>query len=155
MIVLLVAISAAPAFGREYQCVVGEGRLIWQDIPCKGDLHGGMNTVGEEMERRKREKARVTEQELTCQDRFKGKLEVTNSSWDGSVYQVESYLKRSYLKDPDSFQAIEWGKVKKNCGTYVVTVKYRARNSLGGYVVETMIVTLNADGNVTGVVPYR
>ena len=31
---------------------------------------------------------------------------VYNSSWDGSVRQVEKYLKRT-LKDPDSYQSIE------------------------------------------------
>lgn len=155
MIALLLAVSVAPAFGREYQCVAGEGRIIWQDTPCKGDPHGGMNTVGEEIERRRRLKAQAAEQEKACGDKFKGKLEVKNSPWDGSVYAVEQYLKSSYLKDPDSFQAIEWGKVIKNCGTYVVSVKYRARNSLGGYVVETRIFTLDADGNVTGTAPYR
>lgn len=153
---LPIAAQAAP---REYQCVVGEGRLTWQDTPCKGDPHGGMGTVGEDLERKRKAKAeaevRAAAQQQTCADKFVGKLEVRNSPWDGSVGVVERYLKSSYLKDPDSFQAVEWGKVAKGCGTYVVALKFRARNSLGGYVVETRIFTLNADGAVTGSAPYR
>ncbi len=156
---IALALCAAAAFcppaqAREYQCVAGEGRLVWQDTPCKGDPHGGMNTVGEEMERRRQLKAQAAKQELACQDRFKGKLEVKNSPWDGSVHAVERYLKAGYLKDPDSFQAIEWGAVVKGCGNYVVSLKFRARNSFGGYAVETRIFTLDVDGNVTGSAKY-
>lgn len=153
------AIETRQAAPREYQCVVGEGRLVWQDTPCKGDPHGGMNTVGEEMERKRKAKeqaaAQAVVQQQACADKFKGKLEVENSPWDGSVHAVERYLKADFLKDPDSFQAIEWGKVVKGCGTYAVALKYRARNSFGGYVVETRIFSLDADGVVTGSTPYR
>lgn len=75
---------------------------------------------------------------------------VTNSSWDGSVRQVERYLKKN-LKDPDSYEAIEWSKVVKNAnGTFMVRCKYRAKNSFGGYVIENQIFVLDAQGNVTG-----
>lgn len=75
---------------------------------------------------------------------------VYNSSWDGSVRQVERYLKNN-LKDPDSYQSIEWSKVvKQSDGSFMVRHKYRAKNSFGGYVVEEKIFTLDSSGNVTG-----
>ena len=78
------------------------------------------------------------------------KLEKPNSSWDCSVYQVKRYLEKS-LKDPDSYEGIEWGKVQQNGIEYKVYHKYRAKNSFGGYVIESHIFTLDADGNVTNV----
>lgn len=154
--IVLLASLAMPAVAREYQCVVGEGRLVWQATPCRSDPYGGMNTVGEEMERRRQLKAQAADQEVACRDKFKGKIEVQNNPWNGgAVHAVEQYLKRDYLKDPDSFQAVEWGTVLKGCGNYVVSLKFRARNSFGGYVVETRIFTLDADGKVTGSAPYR
>lgn len=73
---------------------------------------------------------------------------IENSAWDGSVYQVKKYLKNN-LKDPDSYESIEWSKVlKNNDGTYSVRHKYRARNSFGGMVIENWIFTLDENGNV-------
>ena len=152
---LLAVLPVAAQAAREYQCVVGEGRLTWQDTPCKGAPHGGMGTVGEDLERKRKAKADAAVRQQSCADKFVGKLEVRNSPWDGSVGVVERYLKSSYLKDPDSFQAIEWGKVVKGCGTYAVALKFRARNSFGGYVVETRVFSLDADGVVTGSAPFR
>lgn len=63
----------------------------------------------------------------------------TNSSWDGSVSEVERFLKRN-LKDPKSFDAIDWYKPVARLldGKYAwaVRVRYRAKNSFGGYVIE-------------------
>jgi hypothetical protein len=81
---------------------------------------------------------------------------VANSSWDGSVYQVERYL-RNNLKDPDSFEAIQWSPVIKIPAvaqlpySYAVRCKYRAKNSFGGYVVEEKLFSLDSKGNVVAV----
>lgn len=76
---------------------------------------------------------------------------VSNSGWDGSVHQVERYLKRN-LKDPSSLNVIEWGNVVPGTdGGFMVRVKYRAKNSFGGYVIEHQVFSLDAQGNVTGV----
>lgn len=81
---------------------------------------------------------------------------VTNNSYDNSVIQVESYLKQ-HLKDPDSYQSIEWDHVKEisdkitseNGGyKYSVLHKYRAKNSFGGYNIETDLFKFDKDGNV-------
>lgn len=80
---------------------------------------------------------------------------VVNSAWDGSVWQAERYIK-SRLKDPESFEAIEWGKVVLvPGGTYQVRCLYRAKNSFGGYVMEQLLLELDRDGNVTSAVEMR
>lgn len=76
-----------------------------------------------------------------------GNVEVINSSYDGSVSQVVDYLKKN-LKDPKSYEGIEWSEVKKTADGYVVRHKYRAKNSFGGYVVENQIFYLNNNGEV-------
>jgi len=77
--------------------------------------------------------------------------DVKNSSWDGSVWQVMQYLK-SNLKDPDSYESIEWSSVQKQGENYVVRHKYRAKNSFGGYMIENQIFTLNSDGEIISVI---
>jgi RNA polymerase subunit RPABC4/transcription elongation factor Spt4 len=72
---------------------------------------------------------------------------VENSSWDGSVSQVKDWL-RENLKDPGSLEFIEWGTVVETSSGYSVRVKYRAKNSFGGYVIEEKIFTLDHSGNV-------
>ena len=89
-----------------------------------------------------------------CRAAFAGKEPVTNSGWDGSVLAVKHYLQRT-LKDPDSFEAIEWSAVLKLCDGYAVRLKYRAKNSFGGYVINHTVFTLNPDGVVTAAVPVR
>jgi len=75
---------------------------------------------------------------------------VTNSEWDGSVYQVEDYLKDN-LKDPDSYDNIEWGPVQKTNNGFMVRCKYRAKNSFGGYDIAHQVFLLNQNGDVTTV----
>lgn len=76
---------------------------------------------------------------------------VYNSPWDGSVRQVERWLKNN-LKDPDSFQAIEWSPVTKTSNGFMVRCKYRAKNSFGGYVVEERVFSLDGTGEVSKVI---
>lgn len=84
-----------------------------------------------------------------------GNYMVENSAWDASVPAVTDYLK-SNLKDPDSFQAIEWSPVKKiESGGYMVRCKYRAKNSFGGYVVENKVFIMTTDGAITSAVDWH
>lgn len=79
---------------------------------------------------------------------------VEGSGWDGSVWQVKSWLK-SNLKDPSSVKYIEWSNVNdEENGGFSVRVKYRAKNSFGGYSIENKIFYLNSSGNVTYYVDY-
>jgi len=75
---------------------------------------------------------------------------VYNSAFDGSVRQVEQYLKRN-LKDPDSLQAMEWSPVRKNGSGFVVSVRYRAKNSFGGYIVTAQEFHLDSAGGIVQV----
>ena len=84
-----------------------------------------------------------------CTGAITGQDPVRNSGWDGSVWQVENYLKEN-LKDPDSFDAIEWSPIVRNCDGHMVRVKYRARNSFGGMVIEQQLFQMGHDGKVTG-----
>lgn len=71
-----------------------------------------------------------------------------------SMTSIRIFLKRHYLKDPDSYEGIDWGPsgvyMKEN-NTYFMMHKYRARNSFGGYVVENPMFILNANGDVIDV----
>lgn len=84
---------------------------------------------------------------------------VSNSEYDASVYQVENYLKTEYLRDPDSYQSIEWSKVQKDKSKpnykYYVRHKFRAKNGFGGYVVEEKIFYLDQFGNVVSFEDYQ
>ena len=79
---------------------------------------------------------------------------VTNSPWDGSVYQVKKYVK-SRLKYPDSYESINWGNVREVGNNYEVSHVYRAKNSFGAYVVEGGVFTLSKDGNVISYTPVK
>ena len=85
--------------------------------------------------------------------RTKTGAEVKNSSWDGSVSQVVKYLKNN-LKDPNSYESIEWGNVTETDNGYAVRHKYRAKNSFGGYVIENQIFHIDWQGNITSVSSY-
>lgn len=79
------------------------------------------------------------------------KKKVENSAYDGSVHQVEDYLK-SHLKDADSYQSVEWGNVVDVKGNYQVRHKYRAKNSFGGYLLLNQVFVINHDGDVIEVI---
>lgn len=75
---------------------------------------------------------------------------VKNSEWDGSVSQVKKYM-MSNLRDPDSYDPIEWSPVVKKNNQYIVRHKYRAKNGFGGLNIENKIFTLNSNGEVISV----
>ena len=80
---------------------------------------------------------------------------VYNSDWDGSVWQVDAYLKK-HLKDPSSYESISWGQVVKNPnGGFLVRHKYRAKNSFGGYMIADDVFWLDKSGNVQFSHPYK
>ena len=81
-------------------------------------------------------------------------VRVKNSAWDGSVSQVKSWLKDN-LKDPDSLDFIEWSTVSKtSTGGCMVRVKYRAKNSFGGYVVDNKVFFLSSGGTVLSSIDF-
>ena len=84
-------------------------------------------------------------------DNYGPAVEVSNSVWDGSVWQVKSWL-RNNLKDPKSYEGIEWSPVQSTEDGYMVRHKYRAKNSYGGYVIKNQIFYLDKQGNVINVI---
>lgn len=87
-------------------------------------------------------------------ERKENGTKIENSSLNGSVSQVEKYLKKN-LKDPDSYESIEWGKVVETDNGYMVRHKYRAKNSFGGYAIDNNVFYLDFKGSVTNVMPYK
>lgn len=81
---------------------------------------------------------------------------VFNSEWDGSVKQVEDYLKNT-LNDPDSYKSVEWGPVGKSiaAGQFFVRHKYRAKNGFGGVVTNDQIFTLDSLGTIIGALDFK
>jgi hypothetical protein len=77
-------------------------------------------------------------------------VEVKNNKWNGGVKQVEDYLELT-LRDPDSYESIEWSEVKEKADGYYVRHKYRAKNGFGGYVVANQLFHLDFSGNVVDV----
>jgi predicted nucleic acid-binding Zn-ribbon protein len=76
---------------------------------------------------------------------------VFNSGLNGSVFQVERYLKAN-LKDPASLEVVEWSPVVSGPHReFEVRVKYRAKNGLGGYAIEHKLFRLDSSGTVLGV----
>ena len=78
-------------------------------------------------------------------------VEVKNNLYDGGVKQVKDYLKYT-LRDPDSYESIEWSEVKEKADGYYVRHKYRAKNGFGGYVVANQLFHLDFSGNVVEVI---
>lgn len=60
---------------------------------------------------------------------------------------VQYYLKYEYLKDPDSYQSIDWNTTQSGDKIYV-RHRYRAKNSFGGYVVEEKTFIFDTEGNL-------
>jgi len=79
---------------------------------------------------------------------------VYNSGYNGSVRQVKTWLKAN-AKDPGSLDFIEWSPVvKTDRGDFVVRVKYRAKNSFGGFVIANKQFYLDSRGNIVANADY-
>lgn len=147
LLAALAIVTSANAFGA-YKCNI-DGQTTYMQTPCPQQ-----GTVGEELERRRIQKQQAADERTECARKFDGHQPLTVSGHDGSVYEAERQL-RDMMKDPASFAAIRWSEITRGCGTYHVTVTYRARNGFGGYSVETADVTLAASGHVLDVKTRR
>jgi hypothetical protein len=131
-----------------YKCTDKNGKITFLTSPKSGvdcvPLPGSIRKTDKKKARRPA-KSRPSQSSST---------KVVNSAWDSSVRQVERYLKKN-LKDPKSFDAIEWSPVaSRSDGGYQVRCKYRAKNSFGGYIMANQIFIMNSEGNVISVVNY-
>ncbi len=73
-------------------------------------------------------------------------IESAFSIFDGSHIALEQKVKKN-LKDPDSYEHIETRYVDKQ-DYIIVQLKYRAKNSFNGYVVNTATAKANIDGSL-------
>lgn len=71
------------------------------------------------------------------------------SAWDGSCPKLVNALKEN-LKDPESFEHIETY-IKYGDKYVTVVMKYRAKNSFGGYNVEAVTGQVSYDCEVLGI----
>lgn len=86
------------------------------------------------------------EQEKTTSS-ISPRVEVKNSSWDGSVKQVKDYLESSLV----DYESIEWSEVKEKSDGYYVRHKYKAKNGFGVYLVTNQLFHLDFSGNIVEV----
>ena len=91
----------------------------------------------------------------TISDQSNQILVVNNNELDGSVFQVRNYL-RANLKDPDSYEEIEWSPVVVDSVAgkpqrFMVRHKYKAKNGLGVYTIENKVFYLDSIGTVYNV----
>lgn len=75
---------------------------------------------------------------------------VINSPWNGSVEQVERYLKR-HMHDADSMEFIEWGAVRQTRQGYEVRCTFRSRNVLGKVATQSKNFMLTPEGEVSDI----
>ena len=71
------------------------------------------------------------------------------SSWDGSLKNDRAFKNR--LKDPKSYDHIETLITPNRNGYHKATIRYRARNSFGGMIIETtQVLVSNSTCNIVG-----
>ena len=129
-----VAEQATPQVGRRGR--IWERRLValccvWLFLAC------GSAPSPEEIRERERKEREDREKGFHCL-----------SGWDGSHRNFERMLKNR-LKDPDSYEHIETRVTRKGSdGLHTLYTKYRAKNSFGGYVVQTATGKYDVSCNV-------
>jgi len=79
-------------------------------------------------------------------------IHVLGGGWEGreeidAVYAATAAIKERLI-DPESYDVIRENAAKTKDGNYYVKIKYRAKNSFGGYVVNEQVVIVTADGIV-------
>lgn len=76
----------------------------------------------------------------------KARLEKQFSGWDGAHRNVETEVKRT-MKNPSSYEHVETRYTDLGKGMRIVTT-FRGTNSFGGVVPNTVVATVDDDGNV-------
>ena len=150
LLVLVLALVAAPLPAIAEQTPEEMRREIEADFARQKAAAAAEKSRREQEAARQQKAAEQSAKMKAAIAEIKAKRPVRNSGWDGSVWQVESFMK-GYLKDPDSFEAITWGAVIDMGQTYTVRLRYRARNGFGGFAVSEQTFTLDFTGNVIGV----
>lgn len=77
------------------------------------------------------------------------------SAWDGSCRPLVEYVKDK-VRDPDSFEHIntEYIESREYPVSYLVTMRFKSKNSFGGYKVGYITAEVTSGGRITSVVNY-
>lgn len=114
------------------------------DISISRDKNADDRAKEEQMKKDAEEKARQEQQkaEEKKQTDEKARIQALNNTFKKNcidptwtLWQLDYYLKKSVLKDPDSYQRINTY-YEDDWDVFNVFIKYRAKNSYGWYVVE-------------------
>lgn len=119
----------------------------------KGYTHISFRKYGTKAEivdvyQRKRASERI-DQYSKENSNYTGSGKVSNSPWDGSVYQVKNYLKRNY----SSYESVSWGAVHfdNTVNKYYVEHTFKAQNALGGLSMFTKVFELDNNGKLLSI----
>lgn len=123
---------------REAEGMLSEAIQIGGKVP--GDVEAELKAVTALREQTEREEAERVAQQRARQQKIDSEAgpKPENSAWDAAVAPVVAFLKAN-LKDPKSVEYVEWSPVtlmELDQFYWAVRVKYRAKNSFGGYVLE-------------------
>lgn len=94
-----------------------------------------------------KQEAAKPQRPLTAEEQRAEKIRDQFSPWNGSHYELERIVKRA-LKDPDSYEHIETRFSDRGANGIYVVMKYRAKNSFGGYVIEGVTATFDIEGKL-------
>lgn len=87
---------------------------------------------------------------LTKEQKRIKQIEDGFSPFNGSHTQLTRYIRKT-LKDPDSYEHIETVYIDEQ-EHLIVRTKYRAKNSFGGYVVESVTAKADINGDLIQII---
>lgn len=87
---------------------------------------------------------------LTAEQQRTARIEAGFSVWDGAHRKLEKLIETN-LKDPDSYEHIETKYIDKQ-DHILVYMKYRAKNSFGGFVIGNVVAKCSLDGDVLEII---
>lgn len=141
---LIVALIPITAAAQVHKCTV-DGRVVYSDRPCPDSGPTVAQSLAEQRALDDQE-AKITAE---CQGWLNTPAAIYNSSWDGSVHEVERWLERN-VNNPKTLDFISWGQVVRHCNGYGVRVRFRASNAMGAIITESRIFRFSREGHYIG-----
>ena len=96
-----------------------------------------------------RQQKEQQEREAVEKAQRKEKIEKMFSAWDGSLYSLVRYIKKS-MNDPKSFDHIET-RYSDNGTDLTVFMKFRGKNAFGALVINSVMAKVDYEGNVISI----
>lgn len=136
------------AFSQVHKCTV-DGKIVYSDRPCPDSGQTVGETIEADRVRRLAEQQQNAKTTFECDAWLQTPPLLYNSTWDGSVHEVEQWIKRN-ANNPKSVKFVGWSKVLRHCNGYSVQVRYRATNGFGALVAESRVFRMDRDGRYLG-----